>query len=97
MVGCLHAFSCLLLYAAEASRDPTPLGSSRLGFLPLAKWDEYNSYEEVTPSRLRYSVEWKVAVNNRVVAKYTEQDLVLVPAAYWHMYLKPKVEKLSSR
>lgn len=83
--------------AAEASRDPTPLDSNRLGFLPLAEWDEYNSYEEDTPSRLRYSIEWKVAVNNKVVAKDTEQDLVLAPAAYWHMYLKPKVEKLSSR
>ena len=68
--------------AAEVSRDPTPLDSNRLGFLPLAEWDEYNSYEEDTPSRLRYSIEWKVAVNNRVVAKDTEQDLVLVPAAY---------------
>jgi hypothetical protein len=38
-----------------------------------------------------------VAVNNRVVAKDTEQDIVLVPAAYWHMYLKPKVEKLLSK
>lgn len=32
-----------------------------------------------------------------MVAKDTEQDLVLVPAAYWHIYLKPKVEKLSGR
>lgn len=73
------------------------LDSSRLGFLPLAEWDEYNSYEEDAPSRLRYSIEWKVVVNNSVVAKDTEQDLILIPAAYWHMYLKPKVEKLSSR
>ena len=79
------------------SRNHTLLDSNRLGFLPLAEWDEYNSYEEDIPSRLRYSIEWKVAVNNRVVAKETEQDIVLVPAAYWHMYLKPKVEKLSSK
>jgi hypothetical protein len=82
---------------AEAARRPTPMEPDRLGFLPLAEWDEYNSYEEDIPSPLRYSIEWKVTVNNRVVAKDTEQDLVLVPAAYWHMYLKPKVEKLSSR
>jgi hypothetical protein len=82
--------------AAEPSRNHTPVDSNRLGFLPLAEWDEYNSYEEDIPSRLRYSIEWKLAVNNRVVAKDTEQDIVLVPAAYWHMYLKPKVEKLSS-
>ncbi|KAF2844061.1 hypothetical protein T440DRAFT_380424, partial [Plenodomus tracheiphilus IPT5] len=68
--------------AAEASRGPTPLDSSRLRFLPLAEWDEHNSYEEEAPSRLRYSIEWKVVVNNRVVAKDTEQDLVLIPAAY---------------
>jgi hypothetical protein len=83
--------------AAEASRNHTPLDSNRLGFLPLTEWDEYNSYEEDTPSRLRYSIEWKVTVNNRVVAKDTEQDIVLVPAAYWHMYLKSNVEKLSSK
>jgi hypothetical protein len=38
-----------------------------------------------------------VAVNNRVIAKDTEQDLVLVSTAYWHMYLEPKLEKFSSR
>jgi hypothetical protein len=32
-----------------------------------------------------------------VVAKDTEQDIILIPAAYWHMYLKPEVEKLSSK
>jgi hypothetical protein len=54
-------------------------GCRTLGFLPLAGWDEYNSYDEETPSRLRYSIEWKVVANNRVVAKDTEQDLVVVP------------------
>jgi hypothetical protein len=68
-------------------------GCRTLGFLPLAEWDEYNSYDEETPSRLRYSIEWKVVANNRIVAKDTEQDLVLVPSAHWHWCLKPKVEK----
>jgi hypothetical protein len=68
-----------------------------LGFLPLAEWDEYNSYDEETPSLLRYSIEWKVVVNNRVVAKDTEQDLVLVPSAHWHLCLKPKVEKVQGK
>jgi hypothetical protein len=71
--------------------------ADRLGFLPLAEWDEYNSYEEDTPSRLRYSIEWKIAVNNRAVAKDTEQDFVLAPAVYWRMYLQAKVEKLVAR
>jgi hypothetical protein len=68
--------------------------TDRLGFLPLAEWDEYNSYEEDTPSHLRYSIEWKIAVNSRAVAKDTEQDVVLAPAVYWRMYLQAEVEKL---
>ncbi|KAL1598076.1 hypothetical protein SLS59_007086 [Nothophoma quercina] len=70
---------------------------SGLGFLPLAEWDEYNSYDEVVPSRLRYTIEWKVAVNNKVISKDTEQDIVLAPAVYWRMYLQPKVEKLVAK
>jgi hypothetical protein len=68
--------------------------TDRLGFLPLAEWDEHNSYEEDTPSHLRYSIEWKIAVNNRAITKDTEQDVVLAPAVYWRMYLQAKVEKL---
>ncbi|KAG9196829.1 hypothetical protein G6514_003942 [Epicoccum nigrum] len=76
---------------AEASCEPA---APRLGFFPLAEWDEYNSYDEDTPSRIRYTIEWKVAVNNKVISKDTEQDIVLAPAVYWRMYLQPKVEKL---
>lgn len=68
--------------------------TDRLGFLPLAEWDEHNSYEEDIPSHLRYSIEWKIAVNNRAIAKDTEQGVVLAPAVYWRMYLQAKVEKL---
>jgi hypothetical protein len=50
--------------------------------LPLAEWDEYNSYEEDTPSRIRNTIEWKVAVKNKVISKDTEQDIVLAPAVY---------------
>ena len=53
-----------------------------LRFLESDEWDELNSYEEEVPTLLHYSIEWKVAVNNRVVAKDTEQDIVLVPIAY---------------
>ncbi|KAF2022644.1 hypothetical protein EK21DRAFT_82806, partial [Setomelanomma holmii] len=53
-----------------------------LDFLPLNEWDEHNSYDEDITSRLRYTVEWKVTVNNKVIAKETEQDIVLAPAAY---------------
>jgi hypothetical protein len=36
----------------------------------------------------------KITVNNKVVSKDTEQDLVLVPASYWQLFLQPKLEKL---
>lgn len=71
--------------------------TERLDFLPVNEWDEYNSYDEDVPTRLRYSIEWKVTVNNKVVSKDTEQDVVLGPAVYWHMYLRSKVERLVSR
>ena len=44
-----------------------------------------------------YLIEWRVVVNNKEVTKDTEQDLVLVPIAYWHMVLQPKFEKLLRR
>ena len=68
--------------------------ADKLQFLPLDEWDEHNSYEGDEPSCLHYSIEWKVCVNGRMVSKDTEQDLVLAPMAYWHMFLKPKLEKL---
>jgi hypothetical protein len=69
----------------------------KLRFLELNEWDERNSYEELVPTCLHYSIEWKVVVNNKVVVKDTEEDLVLVPIAYWHMILQPKLEKLLRR
>ncbi|RYN43629.1 hypothetical protein AA0117_g13566, partial [Alternaria alternata] len=75
----------------------TTSDAGRLGFLPLAEWDEHNSYDEDVPSRLRYSIEWKVVVNNRTLSKDTEQDVVLAPSAYWRLYLRAKVDKLLSR
>jgi hypothetical protein len=84
-------------HTVEDGHDATESDPNKLGFLPLAEWDEYNSYDEDTPSRLRYSIKWKVAVNNKVLAKDTEQDVVLAPAAYWLFCLKAKVEKLLSR
>jgi hypothetical protein len=72
----------------EVDHDTTESDPNRLAFLPLSEWDEYNSYDEDIPSRLRYSIEWKVVVNNKVLAKDMEQDVVLAPAAYWRFCLR---------
>jgi hypothetical protein len=68
-----------------------------LGFLPLAEWDEHNSYNEDTPIRLRCSIKRKVTINNKVLSRDTEQDVVPAPAVYWRMYLQPKVGSLVAR
>jgi hypothetical protein len=84
-------------HTADDGQEATTSDADRLGFLPLAEWDEHNSYDEDVPSRLRYSIEWKVVVNNRTLSKDTEQDVVLAPSAYWRLYLRAKVDKLLSR
>jgi hypothetical protein len=93
-VGAGRAVRCPTV---EDGSEITASDPNTLGFLPLAEWDEYNSYDEDIPSRLRYSIEWKVVINNKALAKDTEQDIVLAPSAYWRLYLKDKVEKLLGR
>ncbi|TVY71304.1 hypothetical protein LSUE1_G004473 [Lachnellula suecica] len=72
----------------------TQLPAEKLGFCPLSDWDEDNLYDEDPPSYIHYLIEWKVTVNNRMVSKDTEPDVVIEPASYWRLILKPKLEKL---
>lgn len=79
---------------------PPPLDDDSLpplGFLHPDEWDEHNCYREDEPTYIHYAIEWKIVVNNKAVARDTEQDVVLAPGAYWHMCLKDKVEKLASK
>ena len=78
----------------SAAHRQTQLQPNKLQYLQLSDWDEHNSYNEVPPSCLHYWIEWKVTVNNKVISKDTEQDLVLAPTAHWHVFLQTKLEKL---
>jgi hypothetical protein len=66
---------------------------SRLQLCPFADWDPDRAYDEDPPIYIHYSIEWKIAVNNRAItSKDTEQDLVLEPAAHWEHILQPKLK-----
>jgi len=62
--------------------------------LHIDDWDEEKTCDVKPPSCIRYSIEWKVTVNNKPISKDTEQDLVLAPSFYWPLILQPKLEKL---
>lgn len=66
------------------------------GKLPFVQpdWHEYLAYDEHPPTCIYYSIEWRLTINNRIAAKDTEQDVVLVPHAFWETFLCPKLEKL---
>ena len=79
---------------SPVAHTQTQAKPDKLQFLQLDEWNEHNSYEEEVPTCIYYSIEWKVAVNSKELSKDTERDLVLAPTAYWHMVLKPKLERL---
>ncbi|PGG95858.1 hypothetical protein AJ79_09839 [Helicocarpus griseus UAMH5409] len=57
----------------------TPLCQSepgRLGFLDEAGFNSGRTYDEDSPTSINYLIEWKVTLNNRLLMKDTEQDLV---------------------
>jgi hypothetical protein len=59
--------------------------------------NEDNAYDEHPPTCIHYSVEWKLIVEKKLIAKETEPDLVLAPSAFWTTFLRPKLNKLLAR
>jgi hypothetical protein len=78
----------------DSSSQQQTQHADQLGFCQLSDWDEGKTYNEHLLTCLYYSMEWKLRINNREVSKETEQDLVLVPASYWHLFLKSKLEEV---
>ncbi|CAI7637411.1 unnamed protein product [Penicillium pancosmium] len=62
--------------------------------LQLSEWGEEIRNDELPASCIQYMIEWKVMLNRKVIARDTEEDVVLTPSAYWPVTLKPKLEKL---
>jgi hypothetical protein len=68
--------------------------AGKLELLNLDEWNENETYNEEPPTCLYYSIEWKVTLNNKLLSKDTEPDLVIAPRFHWSLVLREKLEKL---
>jgi len=51
-------------------------------FVPYADWVPDQSYDQLPPSCVHFIMEWKLTLNRRLVAKQTEDDLVVAPSDF---------------
>jgi hypothetical protein len=58
------------------------LYAGKLKLLDLDEWNENETYDKEPLSCLHYSIEWKVTLNNKLISKDTEPNLVLAPRFY---------------
>jgi hypothetical protein len=72
----------------------TRLRLAKLELLDWSEWDRTKAYDELPPTCLHYSIVWKVNLNNKLICKDTEQDLVLAPQYHWSFILRSKLRRL---
>lgn len=80
-----------------ASPSVSHVEAEALRLLQPSDWDQEKGYSANPPVCVRYTIIWKVKFNNRMIAKDTEQDIVLAPAQYWSMFLQAKLNALLSQ
>jgi hypothetical protein len=89
------------IYSLSPSIPTSPsvsrVEANRLCLLQLDDWDQEKDYSVDPPECIRYTIIWKVKLNNRMIAKDTEQDIVLAPAPYWATFLQPKLDALLNK
>jgi hypothetical protein len=70
------------LDVVSSCRSQPHHGSGTLPLLQLADWNEDNAYDERPPTCIYYSIEWKLILERKLIAKETEPDLALAPSAF---------------
>ncbi|KAF3404020.1 hypothetical protein F1880_010323 [Penicillium rolfsii] len=81
-------------YTRDGPAAPSSPQEDNPRLLQLCEWEECRLDDELPPNVIRYTIEWKVKVNNRFRSEDTEQDVALTPSAYWPSVLRGKMEKV---
>jgi hypothetical protein len=76
------------LLPPQSQRRPA---NKTLSFVPYADWDPEQTYDDLPPSCVHFFLEWKLTVNRRIIAKQTENDLVVAPSDFWTEELFSKI------
>ncbi|KAJ6003918.1 hypothetical protein N7540_013200 [Penicillium herquei] len=62
--------------------------------LQVGKWEVNRPDDNFPPTFIRYTIEWKVKVNNRFRWEDTIKNVTLTLSAYWPSVLRPKLENM---
>ena len=73
-------------------RRKTP--RTRLPLLRLDEWDREGEYDEDPPTCVHYSVDWTVMLDHQQISQNSERNVVLEPASFWQVVLRPRLEKV---
>lgn len=60
----------------------------QVGFKPLVEQESGNGLDEMPRNYVHYVIAWRLALNNRVLATDTEQDLARPPNFYWQQIME---------